>query len=168
MSHSHAPPSARDGKKDLGKFLYEGRLLLDLSASGDELTEYHVEAAIASLHTLAPSIEETDWDQIVALYDRLIAIRPSPVVALNRAIAVGQAEGPQRGLEELDAISDIERLAHYPFYFAALGELELRSGMNEIACKHFRDALERARNPMERHFLEQRIRACETTSAQPV
>jgi len=149
------------------KLVHEGRRLLDLSASGDELTEYHVEAAIASLHTLARSIEETDWDQIVGLYDRLIAIRPSPVVALNRAIAVGQAEGPRRGLEELDAIADIERLAHYPFYFAALGELELRSGMNEIACKHFSEALERARNPMERRFLEQRIRACKTPSVQP-
>jgi RNA polymerase sigma-70 factor (ECF subfamily) len=143
------------------KLVREGRRLLDLSATGKVLTEYHVEAAIASLHTLARSLEETDWAQIVVLYDRLMDIRPSPVVALNRAIAVGQADGPLRGLEEIRAIADPERLAHYPFYYAALGELELRSGKHEVAREHFGDALQRARNPMERRFLEQRIQACE-------
>jgi RNA polymerase sigma-70 factor (ECF subfamily) len=89
-----------------------------------------------------------------------MTIRPSPVVALNRAIAVAQHEGPARGLEELRAINDRNRLAAYPFYPAALGELELRSGRHGIAGQYFRAALALARNPMERRFLEQRVNAC--------
>ena len=139
----------------------EGQRFLDLSATGSELTEYHVEAAIASVHAMARRTEETDWGKIVSLYNTLITIRPSPVVALNRAIAIAQHEGPQRGLEEIDAIFNADRLATYPFYHAALGELEFRSGRSEIAREHFHQALDLARNPMERRFLEQRIGACE-------
>jgi len=83
----------------------EGQILLDLSATGLELTEYHVEAAIASVHARALSAEDTDWERIVALYDTLLAIRPSPVVALNRAIAIAQHQGPERGLEEIHSIA---------------------------------------------------------------
>jgi RNA polymerase sigma factor (sigma-70 family) len=139
----------------------EGQRRLELSASGRELTEYHVEAAIAAVHANARSAKETGWSQIVSLYDTLMTIRPSPVVALNRAIAVAQQEGPARGLEELRAIKDRDRLAAYPFYPATLGELELRSGRHGIAGEHFRAALALARNPMERRFLEQRVNACE-------
>ncbi|PYS22851.1 MAG: hypothetical protein DMG11_26190, partial [Acidobacteria bacterium] len=78
-----------------------------------------------------------------------------------RAIAVAQNEGPDRGLEEIRAIPDIERLATYPFYYAALGEMELRCGRYETAREHFRAALALARNPMERRFLDQRVRVCE-------
>ena len=138
----------------------EGQRLLDLSAAGEELSEYHLEAAIASFHAIAHKAEDTNWAQIVALYDHLMAIRPSPVVALNRAIAVAQFEGPERGLEEIHAIADCDRLAGYPFYSAALGELELRSGRHEFAREYFRAAVALARNPMERRFLEQRVAAC--------
>ena len=138
----------------------EGRRLLDISASGTELTEYHVEAGIASLHADASGVETTRWDAIVSLYDTLLEMRPSPVVALSRAIAVAQAEGPERGLEEIAAITDTARLAAYPFYFAALGELELRSGRNSIALEHFRKAFGVARNAAERNFLEDRAQAC--------
>lgn len=136
-----------------------GEELLDLSARGSELTEYHVEAAIASLHSRARRPEETDWTKIVSLYDTLLALRPSPVVALNRAIAVAQLEGPERGLAEIDAIGDRKRLATYPFFSAALGELELRRGESGRAREHFRAAVALARNPMERRFLELRLRA---------
>jgi len=139
----------------------EGQRLLELSASGPGLTEYHLEAAIAWVHTTAPRAEETDWGAIVLLYDKLMAIRPSPVVALNRAIAIAQREGPRRGLEELRAIANSDRLSSYPFYHAALGEFELRSGRHEDALAHFRKAHALARNPMERQFFEQRVAACE-------
>ena len=139
----------------------EGQRLLDLSATGSELTEYHVEAAIASVHANARRAEDTNWTQIVALYDMLMAIRPSPVVGLNRAIAVAQRDGPERGLDEIHAITSQDRLAGYPFYFAALGELELRCDRPIIAREHFQTALALARNPMERRFLEQRVSACE-------
>jgi RNA polymerase sigma-70 factor (ECF subfamily) len=106
-------------------------------------------------------VEDTDWATIVALYDTLMTIRPSPVVALNRAIAVAQHEGPERGLAEIRAIEDRSRLSAYPFYAAALGELELRRGRHEAAREHFRAALALARSPMECRFLEQRVSACE-------
>lgn len=143
------------------RLLSEGLRLLDRSASGAELTEYHLEAAIAAVHAVAHHAEDTDWEQIVSLYDRLTDIRPSPVIALNRAIAIAQCEGPQRGLEEIRAISNSDRLARYPFYQAALGEFELGVGNHARARQHFLAALALARNPMERHFLQQRVAACE-------
>jgi RNA polymerase sigma-70 factor (ECF subfamily) len=146
----------------------EGQRLLDLSATGPDLTEYHVEAAIACVHAAAHHIEETDWEQIVSLYDTLMTIRPSPVVALNRAIAIAQQQGPGRGLEEIRGIAGAERLGNYPFYHAALGELELRSGRCQVARQHFRAAVACARNPMEHRFLEQRVAACENFGSQPV
>lgn len=138
----------------------EGKSFLELSATGSELTEYHIEAAIAWIHASAPRAEDTNWENIVALYDQLMVIRASPVVALNRAIAVAQYAGPERGLEAIRSIQDKERLARYPFYAATLGELEFRRGRNDIAREHFRAALVLARNPMERRFLEQRLQAC--------
>ena len=137
-----------------------GEALLERSATGADLTPYHVEAAIASEHARATRAEDTDWHTIVALYDTLMRIAPSPVVALNRAIAVAQLEGPERGLAAIYAISDRDRLAAYPFYEASLGELELRNGRAERAREHFAAALALARNAMERRFLEQRVRAC--------
>jgi len=146
--------------------LLEGRQLLELSATGSELSAYHVEAAIAAVHARSESVEDTDWKEIVSLYDMLMTIRPSPIVELNRAIAVAQSEGPDRGLEEIRAIEDHARLSSYPFYAAALGELELRCGNHETAREHFQAALAQARNPMERQFLDHRIIACEQNDEQ--
>jgi predicted RNA polymerase sigma factor len=139
----------------------EGLKFLELSAAGAELTEYHVEAAIASVHSTAARAEDTNWETIISLYDTLMTIRPSPIVALNRAIAVAQRDGPERGLEAIGAIEDLDRLAAYPFYSAALGELELRRGRHETAREHFHAALALARNPTERRFLDRRVSACE-------
>jgi len=144
----------------------QGRNFLELSASGSELTEYHVEAAIAGVHTTAHCAEQTDWETIASLYDKLMAIRPSPVVALNRAIAVAQRDGAERGLEEIRAIAGSDRLAAYPFYHAALGELELRSGRHQMSREHFQAALALARNPMEHRFLQQRVAACKEPAPQ--
>jgi RNA polymerase sigma factor (sigma-70 family) len=144
----------------------EGQRHLDLSAAGTELTEYHVEAAIAWVHAMAHRAEDTDWARIVSLYDTLMTLRPSPVVALNRAIAIAQRDGPERGLREIRAIADSDRLATYPFYYAALGEFEFRSGRHENAREYFRTALTFARNPAERQFFENRIVTCESTTSQ--
>jgi predicted RNA polymerase sigma factor len=175
--HAARLPSRLDGSGNLTSFLdqdraqwdarliSEGQQLLDLSATGSELTEYHVEAAIAAAHCCAARAEETDWARIVWLYDKLMQIRSSPIIALNRAIAIAQNEGPQRGLQEISAIENSDRLASYPFYPAAMGELELRCGRRDIACGYFRDALALARNPMERRFLEQRVRASKNNTA---
>jgi RNA polymerase sigma-70 factor (ECF subfamily) len=139
-----------------------GLALLDRAATGEALSAYHVEAAIAAVHASARRADETDWGAIVQLYDTLLVIRPSPVAAMGRAIAVAQHEGPARGLEALQAIADRERLASYPFYHAALGELELRQGHATIARAHFCVALGLARSPMERRFLERRVAVSST------
>ena len=138
----------------------EGLQLLELSAKGSELTEYHVEAAIAAIHATAPSMQDTDWGKVVSLYDSLLSIRPSPIVALNRAIAIGQRDGAERGLQELRAIVSAERLVNYPFYHAAFGESELQSGRTAVASEHFSRALGLSRNAMERRFFELRLNAC--------
>jgi RNA polymerase sigma-70 factor (ECF subfamily) len=138
----------------------EGLTLLERSAVGTELTVYHLEAAISARHAAAASVEETPWGEIVDLYGALLELHPSPVVALNRAMAVAQHEGPARGLEEINRITDTERLARYPFYAASLGELERRLGRLDAAATHFKKALTLARNDSERHFLEQRLAEC--------
>jgi len=139
----------------------EGLELLDLSAQGSELSEYHLEAAIAAVHATAPSVQATDWKEIVSLYDTLMSIRPNPIVALNRAIAVGQRDGAERGLTQLRAIADAERLGKYPFYHAAFGEFELRGGRRQVARQHFSAALALSRNATEREFFRERIEACD-------
>jgi len=145
----------------------EGEQHLDLAATGDAVSEYHFEAAIAAIHACAPSAGETDWKRIVGFYDLLLRIQPSPVVELNRAIALGESEGPERGLAALRAIAGPERLAEYPFYAAALGEFELRCGRETAAHEHFQTAIGLARSPMERRFLELRAAACEEYTAFP-
>jgi RNA polymerase sigma-70 factor (ECF subfamily) len=135
----------------------EGLAQFERSATGTALTAYHVEAAIAVVHASAASVERTDWAAIVELYDRLAQIAPSPVVALNRAIAVGRRDGAEHGLAELLAIADRDRLAHYPFYAAALGELELELGHVDAARGYFARAHALARNDAERRFLARRM-----------
>ena len=146
--------------------IHRGLEYLNRSASGDEVTAYHIEAAIASSHVTSPSVEATDWAGIVALYDRLMAVAPSPVVALSRAIAIAQRDGPSRGLEALAAIADLERLDAYPFYPAAMGELELRLGRAREARQFFTRAASLARNPSERRFLEERVKKTLTFEGQ--
>lgn len=139
--------------------------MLEHSAAGVEVTAYHLEAAIAATHVSARRLEDTDWSAIVALYDRLLRVAPSPVVALNRAIAVGQRDGAEHGLRELQAITGRERLASYPFYPAALGEFELCRGNRVTARRQFESALALARNDAERRFLAKRVFACSAGGA---
>jgi RNA polymerase sigma factor (sigma-70 family) len=142
------------------QLLGEGMRFLELSATGSELSQYHVEAAIASVHARAHNAGHTDWKAIVSLYDTLLTLRPSPIVGLNRAIAIAQLEGPERGLEEMGRIEDRGRLVAYPFHYATLGELELRMGRNDVARERFRAAAALARSPMEGEFFTQRLNAC--------
>ncbi|HET7404140.1 MAG TPA: DUF6596 domain-containing protein [Usitatibacter sp.] len=141
------------------RLVEEGRAHLDRAATGDELTAYHVEAGIAALHADAASAAETQWDGIVTLYGTLMRLNPSPVVALNRAIAIAQRDGPARGLDEIARIEGRESLDRYPFYFTAIGELERRLGRSGRALEAFNAALALARSPSERHFLAGRIGA---------
>jgi RNA polymerase sigma-70 factor (ECF subfamily) len=143
----------------------QGIAWLERSAEGDLVSAYHLEAAIAAAHATAPSLDETDWSAIVSYYDRLMELTSSPVVALNRAIAIGRRDGPARGLDALHSLSDAGRLSRYPFYQAALGELELQRGDRAAARTHFASAAAVARNPVERRFLERRAHACGDSAA---
>jgi len=124
-------------------------------ARGEAITPYHLEAGIAALHCSAPSFERTDWAAILKLYDLLYRLRPTPIVALNRAIVVGRREGPARGLEALDRI---RAPRGYPFYPAARGEFLRQAGREAEAREEYRRALGLARNEAERRFLRGRAR----------
>ena len=168
--HAARLPARVDAAGELSPFLQQDRTRwdgalrtqglawLDRAASGSVASAYHLEAAIAAFHANADSVEQTDWHAIVRLYDSMMKVAPSPVVALNRAIAIGQCDGPERGLQALHEIADAERLCRYPFYPAALGEFERRRGDTAAAKRHFALAASLARNPAERRFLE-RMRA---------
>ena len=142
------------------QLIAEGLARLDLSAAGVALTAWHLEAAIAARHSAATSFAETDWPSIRQLYDLLFRLRPTPVVALNRAIAIGMAEGPEAGLAAIAGIGDRERLARYPFLPAAVAEFELRAGRPDRAATQLRAALLLVRNPSEEAVLARKLLAC--------
>ena len=134
--------------------IYEGMKHLAASAEGEQVTALHIEAGIAACHSTAPSAEATDWPRIVSLYDQLLEIAPSPVAALNRAIAIGRASGGKAGLE---ALSEIRILESYHLLHAARGTFAAECGEYSAAVAHFREALVHAVIPSERDFLEGQI-----------
>jgi len=137
----------------------EGLEQLGRAATGDAVSAFHLEAGIAACHALAPTYAATDWRQIVALYDQLLALGPSPVIALQRAIAVGRAEGARAGLRALEALVGNDRLKDDPVLAAAIGELEAQRGNVGAARAAYRRALELAGTAPERRFLEERLAA---------
>ncbi len=134
---------------------------LGRSAVGDELSEYHLQAGIAACHATAADDASTDWPRILVLYDRLLEIDASPVVALNRAVAVARVRGPARGIEAVETLRERPEIATYYLLYAVLGELETQLGHDEIAAGHFRRALEFVELNSERKFLTRRLRDCE-------
>jgi RNA polymerase sigma-70 factor, ECF subfamily len=132
------------------KRIAEGRRVLDRALPLRRPGPYQVQAAIASLH-LEP---EADWPQIAALYGRLECFAPSPVVELNRAVAVAMAEGPERGLELIDSIGGLDGYRHL---HSARADLLRRLGRSPEAAESYRRALELAPQPAERAFLERRL-----------
>jgi RNA polymerase sigma-70 factor (ECF subfamily) len=119
---------------------------------------YQIQAAISALHCQAPSADETDWPQIVSLYGELLAIEPTPVVALNRAVAVAMATSPAAGLALLDGGELNSALDGYHLYHAARADLLRRAGRKTEASAAYRRALELVTNETERAYLEQRVR----------
>ena len=118
---------------------------------------YTLQAAIAAVHAEAPSAQATDWAQIVGLYDALLRADPSPVVELNRAVAVAMRDGPSAGLAAIDAILSRGQLADYHLAHSARADLCRRMGDRAEARKSYRKALELARQASERRFLERRL-----------
>ena len=117
---------------------------------------YLIQAAIAALHAQAPSFAETDWPQIAGLYAELARHDPSPVVAVNRAVAVGFADGPRAGLEVLHGVAGDTRLARYQPLYAARAELLSRAGDAPGADAAYAEAIALTANEAERAALERR------------
>jgi RNA polymerase sigma factor (sigma-70 family) len=131
------------------------------SAAGDTLTEYHLQAGIAACHCAAKDYESTDWPQILSLYDQLTELDDSPVVGLNRAVAIAQVHGPGAGIEAVAAIEDRQSLESYYLLHAVLGEFESQLNHPEAAARHFRKSLELIQIRAEGVFLSKKLQACE-------
>jgi RNA polymerase sigma-70 factor, ECF subfamily len=135
----------------------EGIALLDRAIELRAPGPYQVQAAIASLHAQAPRPEDTDWPEIASLYGRLMEMTPSPVVELNRAVAVAMADGPGAGLPLLEELA--EELEAYHLFHSARADLLRRLDRREEAAESYRRALTLATNPAERAFLQRRLAA---------
>jgi RNA polymerase sigma-70 factor (ECF subfamily) len=121
-------------------------------------SRYALQAAIAAVHAESPRWQDTDWREVVALYDVLVRLWPSPVVALNRAVAVGFASGPAAGLAALDELAAEPQLAGYGYLPAARADFLRRLGRVEEARQAYDEALLLTENTVERAFLEGRLR----------
>lgn len=155
-------------EQDRGKWNAEligrGMMHLSRSAAGDALSEYHLQAGIAACHCAARDYAATDWPQILALYDRLVELNGSPVVALNRAIAVAEVRGPAAGIKVIESIRDRDKLESYHLLYAVLGEFEVRLGRKAAAAEHFQRALALDATKSEQSFLEKRLNQCRADS----
>jgi RNA polymerase sigma-70 factor (ECF subfamily) len=126
---------------------------------------FALQAAIAATHCQAPRAEDTDWRQIVRLYDLLARAQPSPIIALNRAVAVAMAEGPRAGLVLIDALAAADNLANYHLLHAARADLLRRLGSLPEAAESYLQALALVTNDSERRFLERRLREVQSPVA---
>jgi RNA polymerase sigma-70 factor, ECF subfamily len=135
----------------------EGKSLVARAMASASVGAYSIQAAIAAVHADAATPEQTDWEQIVALYDVLARAVPSPVVELNRAVAIAMRDGPEIGLSEIDAILDRGELADYHLAHAARADLCRRLGRTDDARVAYQQALELTRQEPERRFLEGRL-----------
>ena len=135
----------------------EGVALLTRSLGRSQPERYAVEAAVAAVHAESPRWADTDWDEVVRLYDVLLRLRPSPIVALNRAAATGLRDGPQAGLDALDALRDEPALATYPYLSAARADFLRRLDRPADAREAYGEALALTGNEVERAFLVARL-----------
>ena len=141
--------------------IVRGLFHLAQSATGDDINEYHLQAGIAAVHCAAKDYESTNWPQILSLYDRLIEIDDSPVVALNRAVAMAQVHGPRTGIQAVEKIRRHQMLESYYLLYAVLAEFESQLDDHQAAAKHLRKALEFAELKSEQSLLSKRLRDCE-------
>ncbi|TWU19586.1 RNA polymerase sigma factor [Allorhodopirellula heiligendammensis] len=131
----------------------EGEELISRSLTRRRIGVYTIQAAISAVHARAASADQTDWQRIVSLYDLLLQLEPSPVVELNRAVAIAMRDGPAAGLELVDAILERGELSRYALAHSARGELLRRTGNADIAKQAFETALTLTTQESERRFL---------------
>lgn len=133
----------------------EGLRLVQRCLRHNQPGPYQIQAAINATHALASSTADTDWAQIVRLYDQLLAIQPTPVVAMNRAVAVAEVEGPQSALQLINALAaDLDR---FYLFHAIRADLLRRVGLDEQAAASYSTAIDRCENDAEREFLKRRL-----------
>ena len=137
-----------------------GIVHLGKAAVGDRLSEYHIQAGIAACHCTADDYESTDWPRILSLYDQWMEINDSPVIALNRAVAISNVEGPRTGIEAIAAIQNRGQLNSYYLLYAVLGEFEAQLDNFQAGAHHFRKALQLTDVKSEKSFLSMRLRNC--------
>ena len=140
-----------------------GAALVDRALSSGRFGPYAVQAAISAAHATAPTAAATDWGRIVALYDLLVQMEPSPVIELNRAVAVAMRDGPQAGLALIDALLAEGELADYHLAHSARADLLRRLGRTSEAAEAYRQALALTRQETERRYLEGRVRELDPT-----
>ncbi len=136
----------------------QGVALVEKALNSRRFGSYTLQAAIAAVHAEAESIGATDWRQIVALYNQLVRIQPSPVVHLNRAVAIAMRDGPEAGLAHIDAVLEHGELANYYLAHSARAEMYRRLGRTAEARSSYEKALALTQQEPERHFLQERIR----------
>ncbi len=136
----------------------EGVALLEKALNSHRFGSYTLQAAIAAVHAQAESVARTDWRQIVALYDQLLQIHPSPVVQLNRAVAIAMRDGPEAGLAHIDAVLEHGELANYYLAHSARADMYRRLGRTTEARASYEKALALTLQEPERQFLQERIR----------
>jgi RNA polymerase sigma-70 factor (ECF subfamily) len=135
----------------------DGIRLLDRAVRRGPPGPYRLQASIAALHAAAPAAEATDWRRIVDVYDQLMRVAPSPVVALNRAVAVAMLEGPEAGLACMDELAALGSLDGYHLFHASRADLLRRLGQAADAAAAYRRAMELTANPVERAYLAGRL-----------
>jgi RNA polymerase sigma-70 factor (ECF subfamily) len=145
----------------------EGMAWLARSAAGSELTRYHLEAGIAWEHCRAATFTDTNWRRIAELYETLDRIAPSPLHALNRAVAEAYLHGPQAGLDRLAALPKEIVPTHYPGWHTVLGELHFRLGQHAAAEGAWRKALRLTSARADREFLCRRVALCRPDQGEP-
>jgi RNA polymerase sigma factor (sigma-70 family) len=143
-----------------GGLIQAGFHHLARSSESPVLTPFHFQAGIAACHASAASDGTTDWPRILSLYDRLSDLQPSPVVTLNRAVALSKVHGPDAAIAAIDSDATASRLENNHLLHSVLGELESRRGRHSAAARHFRRALELAATKPERILLAERLEAC--------
>ena len=136
----------------------EGVALVEKALNSRRFGSYTLQAAIAAVHAQAETAAATDWRQIVALYDQLVRIQPSPVVQLNRAVAIAMRDGPEAGLERIEAVLEHGELANYYLAHAARADMCRRLGRTAEARASYEKALALTQQEPERQFLQERIR----------
>ncbi|WP_228973505.1 RNA polymerase sigma factor [Streptomyces sp. DH12] len=154
---SLVPLSEQDRTRWDAAQIQEGLRLAGAALRHRPPTRYALMAAVAAVHARAPGWEATDWHRIVDLYDTMLRVWPSPVVALNRAIALGQARGPAAGLSALDELAAERQLSGYQYLAAARADFLRRLGRTGEARTAYREALRVTENAVEREFLRSRL-----------